>query len=48
MTNRIQVFFNLPYETKPGQVIKISGSVPELGNWNANHAKLMSWTTGIF
>ena len=42
----MQIQFNIHYETRPGQRLRVSGSVEELGNWNVDKALLLDFQPG--
>lgn len=39
--------FTIKYNTQPGENVYISGNLPELGEWNIDKAKKMSWNCGM-
>ena len=41
---KVQVKLSVPYKCAYGEVIKVVGNAPELGNWNADAARAFSWT----
>lgn len=41
-----RVSFRIHYRTDPSQRLVVSGSLPELGNWNLSDALVMQWTDG--
>lgn len=40
------VKFTLPYVASFGQQLRVTGSLPQLGEWDASKAPKMEWTTG--
>jgi hypothetical protein len=42
----VHITFSIPYETKFGEVLNISGSIPELGFWNPKFSKKLTWAEG--
>jgi len=44
----LEISFSVRADTVPGQVIKIVGSSPELGNWETNKALLLDCRKGFW
>jgi len=40
------VVFTLQYDTKPGEVLYVAGTLPQLGQWDTSKAKRMVWNCG--
>ena len=41
-----KIIFNVCFQTKMGQEIGVTGSLPELGNWSQDKVLKLSWTEG--
>lgn len=41
--DNVTVKFTVQYNTQPGEYITVSGSIPELGKWDLNQARKMTF-----